>query len=377
MVRKKFKKAKPKQKKKKQSRKTEEDSDLVNAPHTFVFHRGKVGENAKNLVTDMRRVMEPFTASKLQARKSNILKDFVALAGPLKVSHFLIFTKTQKDINLRLMRLPRGPTLHFKVVNYCLKSDVESSLKRPKSAMHQYSHSPLLVLNGFQNLEDSSSENKLSNPHKLCATMLQNMFPSINIQKVSLNGVKRCVLFNFDSETGLIEFRHYNIAVKPVGVHRRVKKLVTRSSVPNMGKLTDISEYLLAPGDTSASESEYEVDDATNKIDLPQKMTGVGNKKNSKSAVRLTELGPRLTLELYKIEEGICSGEVLFHNYIEKTEEEKQSLRDMIHKKQKLKLKRKAIQEENVKKKQKKKEMEKLKSQQAARNCDIEVVKAT
>ena len=37
---------------------------------------------------------------------------------------------------------------------------------------------------------------------------------------------------------------------------------------------------------------------------------------------RLTENGPRMKLQLVKIEDGLCSGEVLFHEYIEKTEEE-------------------------------------------------------
>ena len=350
--------------KKKHKPKIIEDPELVNAPHTFVFHRGKLGDKAKQLTLDMRKVMEPFTATNLQVQKSNILNDFVAIAAPLKVSHFLIFTKSAHSINLRIVRLPRGPTLHFKVIKYSRRNDVEASLKRPKSSLHQYAHAPLLILNGFQKQDESDSDIKLSNPHKLCATMLQNMFPSLNIQKIRLNGVKRCVLFNFDPKTGLIEFRHYNITVKPVGVHRRVKKLVIRKTIPNMSKLNDISEYLLDGADTSASESEFEQEDPNSNVELPQKMKGVGNKKNSKSAVRLTELGPRMTLELYKVEEGICAGEVMYHNYVEKTEQEKQALREKIHKREKLKLKRKAIQEENVKRKQRKKELEKLKSQQ-------------
>ena len=33
------------------------------------------------------------------------------------------------------------------------------------------------------------------------------------------------------------------------------------------------------------------------------------------SAIRLVELGPRLTLSLLKIEEGLCDGEVLYHSF--------------------------------------------------------------
>lgn len=37
-------------------------------PHSFVFHRGQVGKNVGQLVEDMRRVMEPYTAESLKVR---------------------------------------------------------------------------------------------------------------------------------------------------------------------------------------------------------------------------------------------------------------------------------------------------------------------
>ncbi len=36
----------------------------------------------------------------LQVRKNNVLKDFVAVAGPLGITHFSIFTKTENSINM-------------------------------------------------------------------------------------------------------------------------------------------------------------------------------------------------------------------------------------------------------------------------------------
>ena len=80
---------------------------------------------------------------------------------------------------------------------------------------------------------------------------------------------------------------------------------------------------------------------------LPQTLKRKGNLENNKSAVQLHEIGPRLTLELIKIEEGLLTGEVLYHNHIVKTEEEKEALRKMIEKKQKLKEQRKKLQAEN------------------------------
>lgn len=42
----------------------------------------------------------------------------------------------------------------------------------------------------------------------------------------------------------------------------------------------------------------------------------------SGSSIRLQELGPRLTLELMKVERGVCEGEVLYHSYLTKTQDE-------------------------------------------------------
>lgn len=48
---------------------------------------------------------------------------------------------------------------------------------------------------------------------------------------------------------------------------------------------------------------------------------------------RLTELGPRLRLQLVKIEEGICEGQVMYHSFVTKTEAELAHLKAMREKK--------------------------------------------
>lgn len=63
-----------------------------------------------------------------------------------------------------------------RVLQYTLVRDVISSLRRHRMHEQQFAHPPLLVLNSF-------------GPHgmhvKLMATMFQNLFPSINVHKVS------------------------------------------------------------------------------------------------------------------------------------------------------------------------------------------------
>ena len=82
--------------------------------------------------------------------------------------------------------------------------------------------------------------------------------------------------------------------------------------------------YLSRAGQYSDSEAE---DDPASKVTLPQSLPGRGSKAGSKSAVRLMELGPRMRLQLMKIEEGLVDGEVLYHQFIQKTEEEKKIIR--------------------------------------------------
>ncbi|CAG12185.1 unnamed protein product [Tetraodon nigroviridis] len=250
----------------------------ASVPHSFVFHRGQVGKNVGQLILDVRKVMEPFTAEALKVRKKNVLKDFVAVAGPLGVTHFIIFSKTASSVNMRVARLPKGPMLHFRVLKYCLIKDVVSSLKKHRMHDQQFTHHPLLVLNNF------GSEGMQV---KLMATMFQHMFPSINVHKVNLNNIKRCVLLNYNTETKEIEFRHYSLKVVPVGMSRGVKKLM-QEKFPNMSKFEDISELLMKGA--NLSESEAEQDGEHNITELPQAYSGRGNMASQQSAVRLTEV---------------------------------------------------------------------------------------
>lgn len=327
---------------------TEEKPELVNAPHSFVIHRGLPGEHIIELTKDFRRVMEPFTATSLKARRRNSIKDFVSVASVFHVSHLCMFTRTDLGMYLKLCKLPRGPTLTFKVHNFCLAKDVVSALKKQMVFEEAFKHSPLIVLNNF-----SGEGMQL----KLIASMFQNMFPTINLTNVDLSTIRRCVCLNYNTTTKTIDFRHYAIKVVPVGLSKSVTKLV-RAKIPNLSNCQDFSEFLTK---STVSESEAE-DDPNSHITLPQKLSSRGNHENSTSAIRLSELGPRITLQLMKVEGGLLDGEVLFHEFIHKTEEEKLQIQKRRDEKKKLKEKRKKIQAENKKKKELKKEELKEKS---------------
>merc|ERR1712087_800722 len=74
--------------------------------------------------------------------------------------------------------------------------------------------------------------------------------------------------------------------------------------------------------------------------------------KNGAHFVRLKEIGPRITMELVKIEELVNDGKVLYHRYVNKTEAEIRELQRRKDKQRKLKEERRIKQELNIKKRE-------------------------
>ena len=306
----------------------------------------------KELTSDFRQVMEPYTASNIKVRPKNVIKDFVHIAGMMKVSHLAMFTKTARGPYMKLGRFPRGPTITFRVEDYVLGKDVRSSLKRQVTYAKQYASHALLIMNNFtSNDGDKSLE--------LVESMFQNLFPSINPNKVKVNSIRRCVLLNYNRDTKVIDFRHYTIKLLPVGLNRGVKKIVT-SRVPDLGRCGHMSD-LLARGGAGLSESEGEEDEASH-VSAPQGVTVRGVLGGATSSVRLVELGPRMSLRLVKIEEGLLDGEILHHEFVQKTDEEKKEIKENRERRKREKDKRRKEQEKNVRKKEKEKQDHKKKT---------------
>ncbi|KAJ5723132.1 hypothetical protein N7488_001167 [Penicillium malachiteum] len=358
-------------------------------PKSMVIRVGgsQVGSSVSQLVKDVRRMMEPDTAVRLKERKSNRLRDYTVMAGPLGVTHLMLFSKSKTgNTNMRLAVTPRGPTMHFQVENYSLCRDVERALKRPQSGGQDHKTPPLLVMNNFNSpdvTEDSKVPKRLET---LTTTMFQSLFPPINPQATPLHSIRRVMLLNrepSESEDGsyILSLRHYAIATKKTGVSKRIRRLdpkevrnreKKKSAVPNLGKLEDAADYLLDPsaaGYTSASETELDTDaeveiqESTTRRVLNkreqqrQRAAEKGEKKPAatpgveKRAVKLVELGPRLKLRLMKVEDGVCEGRIMWHDFITKSEKEIRALDQNWAVKRKEKAQRKKQQRENIEKK--------------------------
>lgn len=376
--------AKRRQKTRTHKKLTEEE--IAKIPKSMVLRLGSSLQNhsLSQLVNDFRLVMQPHTAINLRERKSNKLKDFIVMAGPLSVSDLFIFNQSEEtgNISLRIGKMPRGPMLQFKINQYSLMKDVKKILKHPKSVgkdSFEFHNPPLLVMNGFL-----SKLNEAEPHEKLLVTVFQNLFPPIQPQLTKVSGIRRVLMINRDPITKEIELRHYAIDTKLVDTSRNIKKLISshhnlKKNLPNLGATEDISDLLLDPyavgGMTSDSEVEddaiVEVENHDNK-NMNRKLPSSANPSNPtedshqpqpdsqsnvrKKAIKLTELGPRINMSLMKIEEGLTgSSKTIYHSRVTKTKEQMKQLEKQNELKRRLKAERRAKQLENVQAKEAKK----------------------
>ncbi|KAK9480406.1 Brix domain-containing protein [Lipomyces japonicus] len=208
-------------------------------PQSMVLRIGgaNVGISLSQLVQDVRTIMEPHTAVKLRERKANKLKDYLVMAGPLGVSHLLLFSKTQSnETSLRIAHAPHGPTIHFRVLSYSLCKDIRRVQRHPLIPNVELQTPPLLVLNGFAPPADA--ETATDKAHlRLLTSMFQNMFPVITASGQAIKKIKRVMLVNLNQETNEVEIRHYLISTKtlirrkPVPKFRIKKEEETEKSI--------------------------------------------------------------------------------------------------------------------------------------------------
>lgn len=242
---------------------------------------------------------------------------------------------------------------------------------------------------------DTESPNKIpKHLESLTTTMFQSLFPPISPQTTPLNSIRRVMLLNReiskDGDDGsyILNLRHYAITTKITGLSKPLRRLNAaekmlnsqhkkgkKGGLPNLGKLEDIADYMVGGADgtgymtdaTSGSEAdtdaEVEVVETRAKkiLSKRQKDREDGKGKGSgpgveKRAVKLVELGPRMRLRMTKVEEGVCTGKIMWHEYIHKTKEEVKAMDKAWEKKRQEKETRKRIQKENVEKKRKTKE---------------------
>lgn len=272
-----------------------------------------------------------------------------------------------------------------------------------------------LVMNNFTSHQEGALNGSTpKHLESLVTTIFQSMYPPISPQATSVKTIKRVLLLDripssTVSNPYTISLRHYSITARRPALSsqlrrlnasekRSIQKLDAQRSVPSsknlpdLSRLDDVAQYLLDPAgaggytsESSAPGSDAEVElippteAASGSIRYPrrstadqlpanQKTTGLFPAKSSytpsiasandstgsrveKRVIKLHELGPRMTLRLLKVEEGVCDGKVMWHEYITKTKEELVDQEKEWGRKKKVKDERRRVQRENVEKK--------------------------
>ena len=278
-----------------------------------------------------------------------------------------------------------------------------------------------LVMNNFSSSSSDSASKVPKHLESLTTTAFQSLFPPINPQATPLKSIQRVLLLNredAEEEDGsfILNFRHYAITTKSVGLSKPLKRLNAaeklvnskkgkKGGLPNLGKLQDISDYIIGgengegymtDGGTSGSEvdtdAEVEVVETVTKRVLNSKaraaaaaaaaardddseMGPQADESVERRAVKMVELGPRMKLRLVKVEEGLCSGKIMWHEYVHKTREEIRELEQKWDQKRKEKEARRKEQKENVERKRKAKAADKKagKAQEGGQGDEMDV----
>ncbi|GAO18696.1 uncharacterized protein UV8b_00047 [Ustilaginoidea virens] len=361
---------------------------------------GQVGPSVSQLAADVRRVMEPGTASRLKERRANKLRDYAVMCGPLGVTHLLLLSRSESgNTNLRVAAAPRGPTMHFRVEKYSLCRDVQRVQRHPRGGGKEYLTPPLLVMNNFATPGADARSKVPKHLETLATTVFQSLFPPINPQQTPLKTIRRVLLLNReqpaqdgdddDDGTFIVNFRHYAITTKSTTASRPLTRIKTaerlmaakssrQGRMPNLGRLEDVADFMTGGDDggyatdaTSGSEpdtdAEIEVVESAPRRVVSAKarphgrQPGPGDEPDTveRRAVRLVELGPRMRLRLTKVEEGLCSGKVLWHEYVRKSRDEVRELEQRWERRRQDKEARKKEQKANVERKRAEKEAKK------------------
>ncbi|KAG4119400.1 hypothetical protein ERO13_D11G077800v2 [Gossypium hirsutum] len=156
-----------------------------------MFSRGKLPGPLRQLQMDLRKLMLPYTALKLKEKKRNNLKDFLNVAGPMGVTHFLVLSKIKTSPVLRVAKTP------LKALLSIAPSLPAGSFQESSFGNFFYSHclssgTFKIILFGF-----AAADEQL----RLTTMVFKNIFPDIDI-----NTVSSLRQLNYSIQSDLISF---------------------------------------------------------------------------------------------------------------------------------------------------------------------------
>lgn len=262
----------PRRGRRRRKHRTHVEGEESTSKTTLILRRGKVGPVIKHLIAELRIVFYPNTPTQIQEGSKQTLADILEAAKANEAGNLLLISCTEASTYLKAVCLPSGPTVTYKVDKFTLASDVTRNASKKVTLQKDFNSQAVLVSQGLTS--------------DLTKVVFEALLPNLDPSATTLKKCRRVVLLV--EEDGVLQFRHYLVKHSPGGISKPLKKLA-RSEVPNLNTYQDVSEWILKGNYASDSEAED--------------FTAGGNSVN----IRLHELGPRMTLRLHKVQQGICS----------------------------------------------------------------------
>ncbi|OIR58630.1 MAG: rRNA binding protein [Amphiamblys sp. WSBS2006] len=239
----------------------------------------------KSIVGDLRKVFYPYSPESVPERNERA-SDFARRTEKTGLTHMVSVSQHGKSFStarhlLSIGKCGKGPTVVFDVAFFSLAKDI-AGFTRERGV---FGGAPLLLLSNFDAYPDSEEKETL-------VSVLGGLFPEVETKKEA--AVERVVMLHYAD--GKIELRNYGIRKRVLKVSRPVRKLLSKG-IPNMHGYDDMSEYFSAKmcEETSGSDGE--------------EVVGEGEYRKG---IRLSEIGPRLTLLPRRIQKGLFGGKTLW-----------------------------------------------------------------
>ena len=308
---------------------SEQDIDAV--PKSVVLKRSSLSIDMKLLEAEIRAMMGPYTAMNLKESTKVTLKDINNTASNFGAKNLVFLSEKENRNYLRFALSPKGPTFTFQIKAFSLEKDFVKT-EKVKSAGLVGLGAPFCMISGLENFGNRKVSELLGN-------MLGGLFPKRSL--LDRKNVKRVVVFHYNEEQEQLEIRNYTILKSQTGVFSQISDLLKGKDF-DFSKFNDAGELFASAAPVNEEQTDSEM----------------------KVKLSLNEVGPRISLKLLKVEEGLMSGEVLYHALVQKSDAEREALRIKAAEKAETKRRNRETQENNVRRKEEEKE-EKRKAKEA------------
>ena len=215
------------------------------------------------LVQDFSKSLNPFSVSGLTRYMEKIISIDIKTVKILKITHIWIFSQCKLSMFLHFSNIFSSRILSFEILKFILKKEFFGK----KNFKDDAYKNTFLFLN---NISEKSNLGMFLNKH------LRKVLTLEKKKEIILENFSKIILFDFDNDLNIMDYRCYIIGNNSLLLPRKVRKLKKLKKNLMENKLMDETYF--------------------DKLTTFQKYC----KNKIKNIVRIIEIGPRITAKILK-----------------------------------------------------------------------------